>query len=453
MPIAAVALVVNTSRIQPPITRTSQLANTALQVRDFSQARENQHIKGIAAGSCPAKYVSLPAHGNNDDIYRLKDVGHGNFHAVMEVLTAKIFRLTGLGCPVIELANGCNTLMRENAVDDPKSLFVASRRDVSFVDLGVFLLSAGGEREIVGSRVDQKSNYALQKERHSAALSVQKNIEQQHGHWWALTDPGIVADYQAADTQRFSALEALNSMLPAPLLREQEKHYLASLFIGNWDHLNCFMENFGYAESNGGLVGKTVDFGASGPLGFQGKAKENSHQLAMMQRPAALFSAPEMFREEGRTFSLFGDAMPASLTGIAELPYGYQSKTSVLELIKAETEGEGTLLETSTDVRLSTAIEMAYRIHLIPEDVIESIIASHWTEAPADFAVTREQIADILKARKESIVSRIGQARLGKWEVQNQEKAAHARSEIAEALGGLGFSERTINPLIRAEWP
>ncbi|PUA19981.1 hypothetical protein [Glaciimonas sp. PCH181] len=117
MPIAAVTSV-NTSRVQPPTISTTPLAKAALQVRDFSQARENPHIKGMAAG---------------------RDVGHGNFYAVMEVLAAKIFRLTGLGCPVIKLANGYNALMRANAVDDPKSLFVASRLESSFVDLGVFL--------------------------------------------------------------------------------------------------------------------------------------------------------------------------------------------------------------------------------------------------------------------------------------------------------------------------
>jgi len=432
-------------------------AATPTHVLDFSAAREDLHITGKASGSRPAKYVYLPAQASNsgdgtDAIYRLKNAGYSNFHAAMEVTMAKLFKLTGLACPSMHLVKGCDALMGDCPSEDPR-WYVAARFDRDFIDLGPFLLSQSAEHAIAQNDPKWKNNYEEQKRIYLSALAAQKNIEAQHGAWWQFTDRQVIACYRQADERRFSALEALNRMLPRHLQIAQEKHYLASLFIGNWDHLNCFMENFGYTagKNQGDRIGETVDFGSSGPLGFQGQAKHAGHRTAIAQRPEALFPLPPIFSEENRTFSAFPGAMPPSLTGIAELPYGYQSRTTVQGLINAETDSWDA--HSLRDERSAAAREIAYRIHLIPDDVIASVIVSQWTDPPDDFSLTQRQMIDAILERKASIVEKFGQGRLSEWEAQCQAQAANARNEVSNALSELGFPAGTVTSLARHEWP
>ncbi|MBC7488823.1 MAG: hypothetical protein H7240_01090 [Glaciimonas sp.] len=92
------------------------------------------------------------------------------------------------------------------------------------------------------------------------------------------------------------------------------------------------MENFGFAQDQKEkLIGKKADFGAFGPLDFQGQAKSVGHRTAHDQRPAALARLPpplplviSELRVKNKPFSKFPGASPHLLSGLSDLPYARQ---------------------------------------------------------------------------------------------------------------------------------
>lgn len=422
-------------------------------VHDFSQARINPAIGHDDTGSCPAKYVTIPASNIGACVdFRLKNPGADIQLAVVEVIMGNIFALTGLSAPGMHLVNNCADLMATGSIptDDKNKVYIASEYQASYQDLGKFLLSKKAETIIDETDLPVLRKYVEEVKEINSQLN---DIRARHGDWWKTDDPAIVASYQSADQRRFELLEALNHLLPEKLRQEQEKHYLASVFIDNWDHLNFGMDNFGYCELNGQLCGMTVDFGSSGPLAFQGEAKRVGYKTAVGQRPPIFFKLPSVFMEADAEFA--GRLSP-SLTGIASLPYGHQSESSVEHLVRIETDRADSGLR-GAESMLSTALEVAYRIKMIPDSAIEQVVEQNWIE-PDDTSwsqkdggllTTKEEMITIMKSRKKDFVEHYGIEALERWEEKPDNKiiAAQARMEVSMALKAQSIPSDNVFPL------
>jgi hypothetical protein len=241
-----------------------------------------------------------------------------------------------------------------------------------------------------------------------------------------LEDGDVLTQYKAADEARFAALEKLNRMLPGELMGQQEQHYLASRFIGNWDHLNYRMENFGYTKQGERWVGKTVDFGTSGPLGFMGTPKHLGHGVADRQRPQSLFALPPTASE----YDDFARDVAPALIALDSQPYGRQSKTSIRRVDEALRGAQARLWQ---DPRYASALEFGYRLERLADERIDAIVKRYWVDAPAEFGLTREDLMVTLHKRKSAMIDQIGVSAVERWKSENPDRVRKIDSEMAAA--------------------
>lgn len=372
--------------------------------------------------------------------WRLKSSGI-SWASAMEVTMAKVFRLTGLAAPDTALAD------EEIATFPPGAWQVASRYEDAFQDLGAFL--ASDDAATLAARGDEgrRIAYAEQRARHGTAVVACEEILQRAGveHFWQLGRPDLVAEHAARDRARFEALEAMNRMLPVDVRADQLRHFVASRWLANWDHLNYRMENFGYTVRDGQPVGMTVDFGSCGPLGFRSLRSPNamlpksaSRDIAILQRPRSLFAIPEKYVENGDAFdAMHGD--PGLLHDTLQWPYGFQSE-SIAEMMRPPA---------VVDPAIAAALaEMGYRLALLPEASIASVVDRYWrcpdgvtaAEWPDAGMLTRQ-----LCARRDTMLRRYDPAQIAAWIEEDPARAVAVREQMIEgfqaALGPDGHAE------------
>lgn len=372
-----------------------------------------------------------------DATWRVKCTGESALSA-MEVTLSKVFQLTGLAAPDTALVDDVPSLLGN-------TLHVASRFDPNYQDLGGLLQSAQAEH-LCGGDESNALRYRELQACHRTAVADCNAVLEQAGvtHCWALQCPDAIAAHAAADARRFSALEAMNALLRTDLRCHQLRHFVASRWLANWDHLNYRMENFGYTRTDRGLVGMTVDFGSCGPLGFRSLAngrmlpKQGSAETAMRQRPAALFPIPDAVRARSAQFDAL-DATPGLLGDTLRWPYGFQSD-SIAEQLRVP-------LAPVTQVA-DTLAEMGYRLALVSDTALTAIIDRYWPAAahlPGSGWPGGPALAQGLGTRRRALLDNYAPAQIADWIAADPLRADQVLKEVLmgtrAALEGLGADE------------
>lgn len=200
-------------------------------------------------------FRSLPNHGKT--YFRAKRIKYGNYNAMMEVMSAQLYSLTGMVSPDLRL------LKMEDSEKGIPEICVASPIVAAFQDLGDFLV----DDAVWFIQEDQYEKFY-------AASKIAKDINKK-------AQSG--AEISGKDKlQRIKALEEIYNLMPAYFRSEIEKAFGASKFIANWDFANFNLANIGcrFMLDNHQKVIKVeavfVDFGNSGVIGFGGKTKPSS---------------------------------------------------------------------------------------------------------------------------------------------------------------------------------
>ncbi|GAB3627292.1 hypothetical protein PTE30175_01979 [Pandoraea terrae] len=367
--------------------------------------------------------MALRAGNGATHIYRVKSCTSRK-HAAEERLAGALFALTGLRTPPVRLADHCSQWVDGTQI--PDKVYLASEWVESFEDLGHWLTGPHARAAIVRAFPDASENYDTLC---AIALAAEHHMQQCCGGrpFWQLAGDAA-ARHRAAHARRFAALEALNRLLPVAYRNEQERHYLASLWIGNWDPLNCHMENFGYcADATGAPRGMTLDFGAALQMGFQGQLKEDNFEVVVSQR-AQLRSLAPIEQHFARADAAFGPSLPSGpLAGPGVLPYGRQLETCVERLRAVDPDRDVATLADSGSA-LSISVEMAYRLQRISDSAIAAVVADCRADpAPDDTLAWRreDEVAALMIARREDCVRRLGHGWVKRWATLH---AARARA-------------------------
>jgi len=368
--------------------------------------------------------MAIQAHADGSD-WRVKSSGDSGCSAV-EVTLGKLFRMTGLAAPDMRLATPVGCLPGDASN-------IASRLDNAFQDLGSFLRTDQAQALASAGDDSRRADYLRLRSAHTLAEAGCAQVLADGGvrHFWELQRPDQVHAHADFDRQRFQALEGMNRMLPDHLRDEQVRHYLASQWLGNWDHLNYRMENFGYTERDGALVGMTVDFASCGPLGFRSPVtgellhKQDSGTLALAQRPATLFAIPEAWAANAAGFDT-GGAASAAFTDTLHWPYGFQSET-VAERLRPPVAADAALAD--------TLAEMGYRLMLLPAPAIAELIESAWEMpgGPGDWPDAASMAADVLQ-RRDALVAGFDREQVIAWIAADPLRADRVRQEIVAGM-------------------
>lgn len=391
---------------------------------DVEQERPAPVRRWTGAGSRPAALVSLDGAD-----WRVKDTGDTGLSA-MEASLSRVFQLTGLAAPDARLVAADASLPGE-------SQRFASRYEPSFKDLGSYLDSPAAEALAAAGDEGARLRYAQLRGDHALAVSACNAVLQRAGveHFWQLQDAALRADHAVADRQRFDALEAMNRLLPIAQRSDQVRHFIASRWIGNWDHLNFRMENFGYAERDGQPVAMTVDFGSCGPLGFATLdarrvmlPKQASGDIAIRQRPASLFPIPDAFVENAAEFDAMA-ADPGRLYDTLGWPYGFQSE-SVAELMRAPAVPDPAIADAMA--------EMGYRLALVPAMTVHAVVGAGWqvpAGAPEGHWPDAARMAGTLVRRRQALLAQYAPAQIRDWISADPERAARVRQQMLDGIG------------------
>lgn len=376
------------------------------------------------AGSRPAALVSLDGAD-----WRVKETGDTGLSA-MEASLSRVFQLTGLAAP------DARVMAADASLPDDSQRF-ASRYEPSFKDLGSFLATPAAEALAGAGDEGARMRYAQLRSDHAAAVSTCDAVLQRAGveYFWQVQDAGLQAEHSAADRQRFDALEAMNRLLPTAVRSDQVRHFIASRWLGNWDHLNFRMENFGYAERDGQPVAMTVDFGSCGPLGFATLdarrvmlPKQASGDIATLQRPASLFPIPDVFVENAAEFDAMG-ADPGRLHDTLGWPYGFQSE-SVAELMRAPAAPDPAIVDAMA--------EMGYRLALVPAMTVHAVVGAGWqvpAGAPEGHWPDAARMAGTLVQRRQALLAQYAPAQIRDWISADPERAARVRQQMLDGIG------------------
>lgn len=237
---------------EPYKKKSGSTTRDAFQLTIDNEAANKSERDDRVIGTLPKKIAT---------VFRVKDIKYGNNNAMWEVLSSQLYALTGLGVPDNRLLIYSERETRENGA--PK-VFVASPLANGYFDLGQFLTDDNMLRFIEESN---QESWRLLKNR-------VKEIDEQE----------VITDLDKKE--RNSLYEELYKMLPDYFHQEIQKAFAASKFIGNWDFANLNLSNIGVKftlDSQGNVIGLRaifVDFGNSGVIGFRGKYKEASLDIA-----------------------------------------------------------------------------------------------------------------------------------------------------------------------------
>jgi hypothetical protein len=270
--------------------------------------------------------------------------------------------------------------------------------------------------------------------------------------------PKVLVEVKKENLVKFNALEALNKFLPEDLFVEQQKHFFVSRLINNWDFLNFSFCNFGYFLPDGNddlqFKGMTVDFGGSGTLGFGGGSKDESFERATKgARPENPLESTSLFERKDSTFS---SDFPKSLSGISTIPRSRPLLSAIKDFIKLETDVYEARNFSAYNKGLEPALEVAYRLSVLPEAAIERYLSDSWVMGSDEFPyrdkdvqnnVDVEKIVSVIKDRKDAFIEYFGADVVKRWEERNPLQAARVRGEVEKSLKGVMKAEYIVAPL------
>lgn len=377
-------------------------------------------------------------------------------HAAQEWLAARLFSLLGLRAPASWLAHGCAAQV--DGVQDPQRLYVASRWEPTYRDLGVWLIGPDAI-DVLGSGVggsgEGPAGAGVERSRRQVchANAVMSACGGRSGTPFWLMSGEVAKRHADAVESRFHALQALAAALPRAYQIELEQHYIASRWLDNWDPLNVFMENLGvYRDEMGTQRVMSVDFGACLQLGFQGRLKRDSRELALAQRHA-IAALPPLSATFDLAAASFGAATGVACGEVsidpASLPYGEQMTPLVHRMVTAPPLcDERDLREAMRDTSHPRVVmlEMAFRLSLIER--ADVTLLAQWAMDAAATAGCHDAdpgwldahgLADTLMDRRDALVASLGGRWLPLWRLVSAERESvlRQRCERASLLAGV----------------
>lgn len=404
---------------------------------DFSAAqRVRDTLPMGATGTVVRVTLTHEANATQYVIKRCPDA----WHTTQTWLSSRLFGALGLPTPTTFLVRGCDEVF--DGPPESGCMYLASAYLPTYEDLGLWLVSDEARRAIVGQSQDEDRARICDRARIGARVSgkaLERLCKQEGVPFWALSPQGATIHADELK-KRNDMLGLLCSMLPDVYQCELERHYIAALWLGNWDLCNVFMENVGVWRDKENLPRMmTVDFGACLEMGFQGTCKDTGYDLAVAQR-AALTALPPLtsvFRRDAACFGM--ELPPGALTDLTQFPYGEQYAPFVRRLVDfTPGANEGVVddeLRNPTGVR-AVAAEMAYRLANIHQDMLLP-----WASAANELACdemrssalpgradARELVRRLL-SRRDSVVRLLG----GEWAAKAWARAHPTRAAAIDA--------------------
>ncbi|VVE72849.1 hypothetical protein PCA31118_04321 [Pandoraea captiosa] len=362
-------------------------------------------------------------------------------HAAQAWLASRLFGALGLATPTAMLVKGCSQAFDSTLA--PDRVYFATTFLSGYRDLGEWIESDDAWRVFDGA--GQPAPQWLRHVR-DEAIDARARMAQ------VLADAGGLPFHALRDASARAYADALahrNAMrlrlcqaLPDVYQSALERHYIAGLWLGNWDMCNVFMENIGvWRDVNDLPCAMSLDFDACLHLGFQGRLKAQAYDLALGQREAvpSLPASTSTFRRDAAAFD---PTLPdGALTDLSQFPYGENYAPFVRRLAgfarDASTKTAGDELRDPTSVR-AVAAEMAYRLGRLSAREVRP-----WIEAACRVGRTGsgaaldgdmpvldpETLVSHLLGRRDSLVRLLG----GPWAAQTWAHMYGTRAQAVDA--------------------
>ncbi|MES2771269.1 MAG: hypothetical protein V4623_04720, partial [Pseudomonadota bacterium] len=410
-------------------------------------------------------------------IYRVKHIKYGNACAQNEMLAAQLPRLLGLAVPDVRLVSGApfDHKTRADYIEgscDADFLCVASRLEPSYQDLGVFLLNKNeatkDDKTKAGAyyRIAQKDQpeYAALLAAHAQASCEQLAWQEANPalHEAFKEKPGpLEADLSRADKAKLEALRAIHlaqlealiamsRLLPEAFQYQIQLSYYLSRFIHNFDDYNYLLYNTGFVfDKDGEPHACFVDGGNALEQGFNREPK-NAMRNESWNKRARIHDPLLPLPLAGRDFHL-SPQRPTSITALGDQPRNGPFKELLREQVRNETEARSTIESQvgsnpyAPPVGLDAAMEIAYRLSILPEDAIESAVARHMlSDDPAmraryfkqksGYSENKESLVGAVLSRVESIVGQFTPEQLRRWCEQDPQRTTRIRYEVEQGV-------------------
>lgn len=400
----------------------STAALPAIGPYDFSSAERVRDALPMGATGAAVR-MTLASHANATQyvVKRCPDA----WHTTQAWLTSRLFGALGLPTPTTFLVRGCDEAF--DGTRESGRLHLASVYLASYEDFGLWLVGEEARRAVVGQAQDRERTTICDGARigaHMAGRVMERLCKQERVAFWGLS-PQCARIYAGEVKSRNAMLGLLCEMLPDVYQCELERHYIAALWLGNWDLCNVFMENVGVWRDKEDLPRMmTVDFGACLEMGFQGTCKDTGYAVAVNQREGlpALPPLTETFRPDA---ACFASALPAdALTDLSQFPYGEQYAPFVRRLKGFTPDAsEDVVVEELKDPTGTRAVaaEMAYRLGRIHQETLlpwantaNELACAEMGGAPPQGRCDAPAQVHHLLSRRDSLVRLLG----GEWGAQ-----------------------------------
>ncbi|MGC7405945.1 hypothetical protein ACPWR0_18295 [Pandoraea pneumonica] len=404
---------------------------------DFSTAQRVHDTQPMGATGAVVRITLTPdANATQYVVKRCPDP----WHTTQTWLTSRLFGALGLPTPTTFLVRGC-----DEAFDGTLAcgrVYLASAYLPTYEDIGLWLVGDEARRAIVGQSQDETRAKICDGAGVGARMSgkvLERLCKQAGVPFWALS-PDLASLHADELKRRNDMLGLLCKMLPDVYQCELERHYIAALWLGNWDLCNVFMENVGVWRDKENLPRMmTVDFGACLDMGFQGTCKDTGYDVAVAQRAdlPALPPLTSTFRRDAACFAM--ELPPEALADLTQFPYGEQYAPFVRRLTDFRLDAPESVatdeLKNPTNVR-AVAAEMAYRLSRIHSETLLP-----WASAAIEIAGAemgsgalhgrvdaREQVHRLL-TRRDSLSRLLG----GAWAAQAWARLHPTRAAAIDA--------------------
>ncbi len=260
--------IVNEFTKNPILKKAEKTVNNSTSVSPDSSFTRGAEIieidKDILDRSSVEDISAMQALTNNkvDEVnrFRQKHIDYGNNNALHEIISQKIFALTGMSSPDTKIMVDENKI-RENGVIE---ISIISPMVTGYKDLGDFLI----DNSLKNFISPEKIGFWESKKEEIESINNQETFNDKD------------------KLRRIKLFSEIYEILPNYFHNEIEKSFAASKFVHNWDFANLNLNNIGCVfekdHDNNIVSFKSVfvDFGNSGAIGFGGKYKDLSHQRA-----------------------------------------------------------------------------------------------------------------------------------------------------------------------------
>ncbi|VVE01384.1 hypothetical protein PCA20602_02153 [Pandoraea capi] len=289
-------------------------------------------------------------------------------HAAQAWLASRLFGALGLATPTAILVRGCSQAF--DGTQAPERLYLATTFLETYRNLGDWLESDDAWRVIGGAHPpDVETLQHARGQARAAGQRMAQAVETAGGLPFYHLDGEMAQVHAEALGHRIAMRRLLCHALPDVYQCALERHYIAALWLGNWDLCNVFMENIGvWRDKNDLPYVMSLDFDACLDLAFQHTRKVDGYDVALNQRKT-LTSLPPLTSTFRREAASFAATLPDdALADLTQFPYGehyapFVRRLSGLSGAACDVTGKAMseALRNPNGVR-ALAAEMAYRL-------------------------------------------------------------------------------------------